>query len=83
MNIPKMSPCKDCGKKPKEIIWAFGYSDKDDELYLVHWCNFQNKKVHFPELKKHPFTAHYVNGQRPLVREAWNNLNQKVVANDR
>lgn len=72
MNLPKLELCKDCKKKPKEIIWAVGYSDKDNELYLVHWCNKQNGKVYFPELKKHPFTANYVNGQRPQVYEAWN-----------
>lgn len=69
---PKIMFCPKCGKRPKEQIWAMGYSDKDDELYLVHWCNAENKKVYFPRLNKHPFTAWYVKGQRKHVRESWN-----------
>jgi hypothetical protein len=75
--LPKIAACKDCGKKPKEQVWARGYTIKDDELYLHHWCNAKNNKVYFPEFKSHPFTAQYVNGQRPLVRAAWNK-NQEV-----
>lgn len=74
-DLVKILPCKSCGKKPKEQTWAMGFSDKDDELYLQHWCNRENKKVYFPKLKEHPFTAHFVNGQRPLVIAAWNELN--------
>lgn len=79
MNIPKLVPCKLCGKKPKEQIWAMSYSDKDDELYLQHWCNAENKKVYFPQLKQNPFTAQYVKGQRPLIYEAWNEAQKKEV----
>ena len=71
--LPKIANCKDCGKKPKEEIVSFGFTDKDDELFLVHWC----KGVHVRFPKRDTFTAHYVNGQRPLVREAWNK-NQEV-----
>ena len=46
-NLPKIANCKECGKKPKEQIWAFGYSDKDDELYLQHFCQKEKKSV-FP-----------------------------------
>lgn len=84
-NLPKIANCSKCGKKPKEIIWSFGWSTsgKDDELYLHHWCNAENKKVCFPELKKHPFTANYVNGQRPQVRDAWNALQMTPLAAQR
>lgn len=72
LDIPKIVKCLKCGKKPKEIIFAMGYSDKDDEFYLVHWCNAENKKTYYPKLKQNPFTAYYVNGQRPRVIAAWN-----------
>lgn len=67
---PKTALCKTCGKKPKQEIVAFGFSDKDDELFLVHWC----KGVHVRFPKRGTFSANYVNGQRPLVVKAWNEL---------
>jgi len=78
MNIPKMVNCRLCGKKPKEQIFAMGFSGKYDELYLVHWCNAYNRQCYFPKLKEHPFTANYVNGQRPQVIAAWNELQTPV-----
>jgi hypothetical protein len=32
--MPRRLPCKICGIKPKMIIKAFGYSDKDDRYTL-------------------------------------------------
>lgn len=72
--------CKWCKKRPKEQIWSMGWSDKDDELYLWHWCNKENKKVYSPQFGKHPFTSRYIKGQRPLVVAAWNQANAQEVA---
>ena len=70
MNLSKIALCKNCGKKPKEEIVAFSYGDSNDELFLVHWC--KGIHIRFPDHKTNPFTAYYVNGQRPRVRDAWN-----------
>lgn len=75
MKLPKIAHCKKCDKKPKEEIWAMSYGDSGDQLHLQHWCSAENKKIFFPELRNHPFTANYVNGQRFLVRQAWNEAN--------
>lgn len=68
MNTPKTFPCKECGQKPRRQIVAWGYSDKDDEFFLIHKCN--GKNVRFPE--KHRFSHVYANAQEPLVVAAWN-----------
>ena len=31
--LEKLKACKECGLKPKIIIFAHGYSDKDDEAF--------------------------------------------------
>lgn len=67
-NIPKTLQCKDCGKKPKREIIGWGYSDKDDELFLVHWCN--GNHIRFPE--KGTFYSTRPEFQEPLVVHAWN-----------
>ena len=72
MNTPKTSPCKDCGQKPKREIVAFGFSDKDDEFFLVHKC--KGKPIRFP--KRGTFSQYYANAQEPLVVTAWNALNE-------
>jgi hypothetical protein len=69
--MPKTMPCKECGRKPKREIIAWGFSDKDDELFLVHKC--RGGFVRFP--KKGSFTHLYPNGpngQEMLVVKAWN-----------
>jgi hypothetical protein len=70
--IPKMAVCRLCGIKPKREIVAWGFSDKDDELFLVHRC--QGKIVRFP--KRDTFSHLYVSGQEPLVVESWNALQE-------
>ena len=69
---PKTMPCKECGKKPKQQVWAMGYGESDDQAYLVHWCTPKNKKVYFPEPKNSPFTAYVLKSQIRMVLESWN-----------
>ena len=66
--IPKTLPCKDCGIKPKRQIVGWGYSDKDDELFLVHKC--KGVAMRFPV--EGTFMATRPEFQEALVVKAWN-----------
>lgn len=66
--IPKTLPCRECGIKPKRQIVSHGYTDKDDELFLVHNCG--KKSVRFPE--KGRFYDYMIAEQERRAIPAWN-----------
>lgn len=66
--LPKTLPCRICGQKPKRHIWSHGYTDKDDELFLIHVCN--GKADRFPA-KGRFFDVMVPEQERRLI-PAWN-----------
>lgn len=70
MDLPKTLPCRKCGVKPKQKIVAFGFTDKDDEFFLVHKCGGVMK--YFP--LRGTFDYKTLDGQIPLVITEWNRI---------
>ena len=66
--MPRTLPCKTCGVKPKREVIGWGFSDKDDELFLVHKC--KGSSVRFPE--KGRFYSTRPEFQERLLIPAWN-----------
>ena len=66
MNTPKLLPCLECGIKPKLLIFARGYSDKDDEYFRqCPKCKKKSQSVNYLKSESQELASHL----------AWNKMN--------